>query len=231
MKHKNVLKCTGSTTSCDKQKKSRTDGIKKKSNILGKCESMYSLEDECCHTVARLASKLESGCRQLLYKLKSCEATQRECGGWEMCIMQTPRTSTCCLKHRCLESFPADYGYRGVRRSTVSQKLSIHHLWCFLGPSKDVLSVRQMRSQSPLAPCRLSRVTTLRGVTATGSLPKFWLYKAVVACSLTTCQVTVAIVELCLWVFCCLTSSQNKYKDVRCQRGTTLNHTDGHLKD
>lgn len=82
-------------------------------------------------------------------------------------------------------------GNRGVRRSTVSQELSIHHLWCFLGSSKGRLSAWQMRSQGPLAPCRFSRVTTLRRVTATGSLPKFWLYKTVVACSLTTCQVTV----------------------------------------
>lgn len=108
--------------------------------------------------------------------------------------MQTTRTATCLLKRGCQESFPADY--RGVRRSTVSQELSIRHLWCFLGPSKDRLSVWQMRSQGPLAPCRLSRVTTLSGVTANGSLPKFWLYKAVVACSLTTCQVTVVVVEL-----------------------------------
>lgn len=42
------------------------------------CESMYSFEDECCHAAACLASKLEGGCRQLFYKLKSCEATQRK---------------------------------------------------------------------------------------------------------------------------------------------------------
>lgn len=111
-------------------------------------------------------------------------------------ILQTFRTSTCCVKHRCQKSFPADYGYRGVRRSTVSQELSIHHLWCFLGPCKDRLSAWKMRAQGTLAPCRLSRETTLRGVTATGSLPKFWLNKDVVARSLTTCQVTVTVVEL-----------------------------------
>lgn len=39
---------------------------------------MHSFEDERCYTVARLASKLESGCRQLLHKLKSCEATHKK---------------------------------------------------------------------------------------------------------------------------------------------------------
>ncbi len=94
------------------------------------------------------------------------------------------------VKHRWQKSFPADYGQRQVRRRTASQKLSIHHLCYFLGPSKDRLSVWRMRCKGPLAPCRLSTVTALRRVTATGSAPKFWLYKAVVACSLTTCQVT-----------------------------------------
>lgn len=49
-------------------------------------KSMHSFEDERCYTVARLASKLESGCRQLLHKLKSCEATQRKCASYEMYI-------------------------------------------------------------------------------------------------------------------------------------------------
>lgn len=53
-------------------------------------KSMHSFEDECCYTVARLASKLESGCRQLLHKLKSCEATQRKCASYEMYIAKKP---------------------------------------------------------------------------------------------------------------------------------------------
>lgn len=63
--------------------KKTTELMTKKQNKfpLGTCESMYSLEDECCHTVARLASKLETWCRQLLYKIKSCEVTQRKCAG------------------------------------------------------------------------------------------------------------------------------------------------------
>lgn len=148
-----------------------------------------------------------------------------------MCIVQTTRTSTCCVQHRCQESFPADYGYREVRRSTVSQELSIHHLWCFLGPCKGRLSVWQMRSQGPLAPCRLSRVTALRRLTAIGSLPKFWLYKAVVACSLTTCQVTVVFLVLCLCFDWGWNNNTVKHKDVTCQRDTAVNHTNAHLQD
>lgn len=53
-------------------------------------KSMHSFEDERCYTVARLASKLESGCRQLLHKLKSCEATQRKCASYEMYIAKKP---------------------------------------------------------------------------------------------------------------------------------------------
>lgn len=37
---------------------------------------MYSLKNECCHAIARLSSKLETGCRQVLHKLKSCEETE-----------------------------------------------------------------------------------------------------------------------------------------------------------
>lgn len=179
---------------------------------------MYSLEDECCHTVARLAPELETGCRQLLYKYKSCEATQ--------CEMR--KCALCKLPKQMSKSFLADYGYRGDSRRTVSQELSIHHLWCILGPSKDWLSVWQMRYRGPLAPCRLSRVTTLRRVTVNGSLPKFWLYKAVVACSLTTCQVTVEVVELCL----CFDQTANlPNKKMLHARETIINHTNTHLKD
>lgn len=71
--------------------------VKKKSFKVQRCDdflwwypvwrkSMHSFEDERCYTVARLASKLESGCRQLLHKLKSCEATQRKCASYEMYI-------------------------------------------------------------------------------------------------------------------------------------------------
>lgn len=37
---------------------------------------MYSLKNEWCHAIARLPSKLETGCRQVLHKLKSCEETE-----------------------------------------------------------------------------------------------------------------------------------------------------------
>lgn len=142
-----------------------------------------------------------------------------------MCIMQTSRTSTCCLRHRFLQSLHVDYSYRSLSR-TVSKELSIHHLWCFVGPSTDKLSVWQMRSYGPLAPCRLFRVTTLGRVTANGSLPKFWLYKAVVACSLTTCQVTVSVVWPSVKI---QTQLYNKaprcMKMVTCQRHIALSHT------
>lgn len=49
--------------------------------------SMYSLEDERCHSIARPSSKLERGCGQLLNKLKSCKGTQTKCQ--EMCITIT----------------------------------------------------------------------------------------------------------------------------------------------
>lgn len=39
---------------------------------------MYSLKNECCHAIACLPSKLETGCRQVLHKLKSCEETEKK---------------------------------------------------------------------------------------------------------------------------------------------------------
>lgn len=80
------LHCISDTLHIVKKKKMNTlsgqvKKLKKGQISPGACASMYSLEDECRHTVAHLPSKLESGCRQLLYKLKSCKATQRKCAG------------------------------------------------------------------------------------------------------------------------------------------------------
>lgn len=48
-----------------------------KKKIVWSCESMHSSEDECSYTVTRPATKLETGCWQLLYKLKPCETKQK----------------------------------------------------------------------------------------------------------------------------------------------------------
>lgn len=45
---------------------------------------MHSLKNQCCYDVTRLPSEMETGCRQLLHKLKSCKETEIKGSGEEM---------------------------------------------------------------------------------------------------------------------------------------------------
>lgn len=58
----------------------------KKICASGWCALMNSFKNERCHGVTRLPSKLETGCRQLLHKLKSCKDTETK----EIRGLQTP---------------------------------------------------------------------------------------------------------------------------------------------
>lgn len=87
-------------------------------------KSMHSFEDERCYTVARLASKLESGCRQLLHKLKSCEATQRKCASYEMYIAKNLADGQNLLSSSVVLL---------LKKRSRTEWRSIDHLWRFLG--------------------------------------------------------------------------------------------------
>lgn len=135
--------------------------------------SMYPLEDECCHRVALLAPELETGCWQLLFKLKSWVVTQE----WKK-----KQVKTCVLckqpehQHSLCTQRPQHTGEKNVEQGTIN-------------PPSVVLpgaSRWQMRSHRPLAPCRLSSVTTLGWIAINESL----LISAPVNCSIRAWQMT-----------------------------------------